>query len=100
MHIDYYSKFYNLLYEDDNFKAFKESLELETRKFESDFNEEMSYNNDKNNLSMQITQWLADIQKWKEERKLAQVENELKLKQMLEKDDKEAQKVHNNILHL
>ena len=91
--IDYYNKFYNLLYEDDNFKHFKESLELETRKFESDFQAEATYKNDKNSLSLQITQCLADIQRWKEERKSKQADYESKIKEMVAQDDSEAQKV-------
>ena len=80
------NKFYNLLYEDDNFKAFKENLQLETKKFEEDFNEQMSYNDNKNSLSMQITKCLTDIQKWKEDRKMTQQQFEDKIKEMLEQD--------------
>lgn len=40
--IDYYSKFYNLLYEDDNFREFKERLELDYEQFENDFKKEFN----------------------------------------------------------
>lgn len=38
---DYYSKFYNLLYEDDNFQEFKERLELDAQLFERDFRRDL-----------------------------------------------------------
>jgi hypothetical protein len=33
-----------MLYEDDNFKEFKEALELETQNFEQDFKKELDKN--------------------------------------------------------
>lgn len=38
---DFYSKFYNVIYEDDTFKEFKEALEKETMAFEKDFKSQM-----------------------------------------------------------
>uniref|UniRef100_A0A7S3N4Q7 Uncharacterized protein n=1 Tax=Euplotes harpa TaxID=151035 RepID=A0A7S3N4Q7_9SPIT len=85
---DYYSKFYNLLYEDDNFQEFKERLELDAQLFERDFRRDLDIKGDKSGLSMQITQCLAEIQKWKEDRKKVQREyNEQSLLLIKQKEE-------------
>ncbi|CAI2372983.1 unnamed protein product [Moneuplotes crassus] len=104
---EFYLKFYNLLYEDDNFREFKEVLQEETEQINK-------IQSEQRDLSRQITQALADIQDWRESRKKAQKDaeenqkspatvlpqNTTSLDTLLAKLDQKSDKFHTKIENL
>lgn len=77
-----------MLYEDDNFKEFKETLEKEA----SDINQVQS---EQRELSMEITQALAEIQQWRENRKKKEKQYQEQLQKQNQQERKEVKEPEN-----